>query len=111
MKTMNVQTEAWGAFVGGKNCLFENDELIKLGKKYKKTAAQIILRWLLQRRIVSVFKAIAVEHLKGNIDIFNFELTDKEMLQLMHLDTRQSIFINYNLPETVQRLGMTRFAI
>lgn len=111
MQKMNVQTEAWGTFAGGENCLLKNDELINIGRKYKKTAAQIILRWLLQRKIVSVFKAISVEHLKENIDIFNFTLTDKEMLQFVHLDTRQSIFINYDLPETVQRLGMKRFAI
>lgn len=111
MQAVNVQTEAWGVFAGGKSCLLKNDELVRLGKKYKKTAAQVILRWMLQRRIVSVFKAVSMEHLKKNIDILDFELTDKELLQMMHFDTRQSIFINYNLPETVQRLGMTRFAI
>lgn len=57
----------------------EDAILQRLGKTHGKTAAQITLRWLFQRNIVSIPKASSREHLVENLEIFDFTLSDEEM--------------------------------
>lgn len=53
--------------------------LVEIGKKYKKSAVQVTLRWLIQKGIVAIPKAVSRAHLKENIDVFDFSLSDVEM--------------------------------
>ena len=69
-----VQIESWGPFAEGKNNIFQNDLLLPLAAKYKKTVAQIILRWLTQRGVVAIPKSVRKERIAENFDVFDFEL-------------------------------------
>ena len=56
--------------------------LADIGLTHKKSAVQVALRWLVQRRIVAIPKASTEAHLRENMDIFSWTLTDEEMQQI-----------------------------
>ena len=56
-----VQLEAWAPFAEGKNGIFTNETLVEIGNKYNKSVGQVILRWLVQREIVSLAKTVRKE--------------------------------------------------
>jgi diketogulonate reductase-like aldo/keto reductase len=56
--------------------------LARIGRKYRKTAAQICLRWLVQQNVSAIPRTSRIERLSENIDIFDFELSDDEMLEI-----------------------------
>ena len=101
----NVQTESWGPFAEGKNNIFTNELLVSLAKKYNKTVAQIILRWITQRGIVVIPKSVRKERMKENFDIFDFELSSDYMEQIKVLDTKQSLFFDHRNPEIIKWMG------
>lgn len=97
----NVQLEAWAPFAEGKNGIFENEILSVIGKKYGKSLAQVILRWLYERGIVSLAKSLKKDRMKQNIDIFNFSLTSEDKEQIGTLQTSGSQFFDHDDPKTV----------
>ena len=62
--------------------LAEDAELTEIGKKHGKTAAQVALRWLIQKGIITIPKSGSEHHLRENLDIFDWQLTDSEMQTL-----------------------------
>ena len=72
----------------------ENRLLEEIGRKHHKSAVQVVLRWLLQQQVIMIPKTWEEEHLRENIDIFDFELTPDEMTAIDSLD--QGKFLNYN---------------
>ncbi len=109
LKDNGVQLESWGPFAEGKNNIFQNEILGSIGKKYNKSIAQVILRWLTQREIVSIPKSVRKEKMIENINVFDFELNAADMEAITTLDTKQSSFINHNHPATVQWMGSHKF--
>ncbi|MFZ1582632.1 MAG: aldo/keto reductase [Saprospiraceae bacterium] len=109
LKDNGVQLESWGPFAEGKNNIFQNEILGSIGKKYNKSIAQVILRWLTQREIVSIPKSVRKEKMIENINVFDFELNAADMEAITTLDTKQSSFINHNDPATVQWMGSQKF--
>ena len=91
-KQKNIQMEAWSPLAAGKDNLFDNQMLISLGEKYGKSVAQIVLRWLFQRGIVSVAKTSNVKRMKENLDIFDFVISKEDMQLITMLDTGESCF-------------------
>lgn len=87
MKEYGIVTEAWYPLDHGNKELLENPVLTALAEKYHKNTGQIILRWHVQEGVVALPKATASAHIQGNIDIFDFSLTDAEMAQIRELDT------------------------
>src|SRR6478609_8212739 len=69
-----VQLESWGPFAEGKNNVFQNELLLSIAGKYKKSVAQVILRWLTQREIVVIPKSVRKERMIENLNVFDFEL-------------------------------------
>ena len=67
--------EAWAPFVEGQNLIFTDDRLSEIGRKYDKTAAQVILRWHLQRGIIAIPKSTHLERITENFNIMDFLLT------------------------------------
>lgn len=63
------------------------------GDKYQKTPIQITLRWLFQKNIVSIPKATSLEHLKENLEIFDFSLSEKEMKAIASLNLNQRFVV------------------
>lgn len=72
----------------------ENETIRQIALKYNKSVVQVVLRWLIQQDVVCIPKTWNVEHLKENINIFDFELTDEDMTIIDSLD--QGKFLNYN---------------
>jgi len=97
-----VQTEAWAPFAEGKNGLFSNEILKEIGDKYNKSIAQVVLRWLTQRNIVVVAKSVKPERMAQNLNVFDFELTDKEMEKIDSLDTNISQFFDHADPDMIK---------
>src|SRR6266508_3379829 len=101
----NVQIESWGPFAEGKNNIFKNEVLLSIAGKYRKTVAQVILRWLTQRGVVVIPKSVRKERIEENFNIFGFELSPEDMDAIVTLDTKVSSFFDHRDPETVKRLG------
>ncbi len=101
----NVQIESWGPFAEGKNNIFQNDLLASIGKKYNKTIAQVILRWLVQRGVVAIPKSVRKERMKENFEIFDFSLSSEDMDAIKALDTRTSSFFDHRDPAIVKWMG------
>lgn len=100
-----VQIESWGPFAEGKNGIFENELLANIGKKYNKTIAQVVLRWLTQRGVVAIPKSVRKERMEENFNIFDFELSSEEMEIIKTLDTKTSSFFDHRDPAMVKWLG------
>ena len=93
---------AWAPFGEGKNNMFTNPTLVEIGNKYNKSAAQVILRWLIQRKIIIACKSTHLERIKQNFEVFDFELTDEDMETIKGLDTGDSLFFNHQDPNMVE---------
>jgi len=107
----HVQMESWGPFAEGKNNIFENELLLSIATKYRKTVTQVILRWLTQRGVVAIPKSAHKERIAENIDIFGFELSPGDMEAIASLDTKSSSFFDHRDPEIVKWLGNVKMDI
>ena len=101
----NVAVEAWAPFAEGKNNIFQNEILLAIAGKLKKSVAQIILRWVIQRGIIALAKTVRKERMLENIDVFDFELSSEDMKKIATLDTKTSCFFDHRDPEMVKWLG------
>lgn len=102
MEKHNVQIEAWAPFGEGRNDMFENVTLKTIGEKYNKSVAQVILRYLTQRNVVSLAKSTHIERMKENFNIFDFELSKEDMKKILELDTKTSLFFSHYDPNMVE---------
>lgn len=91
LESEDITQIAWSPFAAGKFDIFKNDTLNAIGKKYNKSVAQVILRWLNQRGIVAVPKSSNVERMKQNINIFDFQLSDSDMNQIAKLNQNETL--------------------
>ena len=87
LKKHGTLLEAWYPLGHGNKELLNNGIFIKLAQKYHKSAVQIILRWHIQEGNIGLPKATSEEHIKSNIAVFDFALSDEEMAQIRALDT------------------------
>ena len=101
----SVQVEAWAPFAEGKNNIFQNELLLSIAAKHKKSVAQIILRWLVQRGIIALAKSTRKERMLENINVFDFELSAEDMAAITTLDAKTSSFFDHRDPEKVKWLG------
>ncbi len=102
MQKYGVQMEAWAPFGEGKNGMFTNDTLQKIGEKYHKSVAQVILRWLIERKIVVVCKSTHLERMEENFNVFDFSLSKEDMDEIAKLDIKDSLFFNHQDPSIVE---------
>ena len=109
MASEGVQIESWAPFAEGRNNLFGNGTLVSLAAKYRKSVAQVVLRWLIQRGIVVIPKSVHKERMAENIDVFDFHLAPEDMDLIATLDTRRSCFLSHRDPETVKWLGTMKY--
>lgn len=104
MKEYGVVPEAWGPFAEGTNNIFSHPVLSKIGEKYGKTAAQVALRWNIQRGVVVIPKSVHKERIEQNIDIWDFALSDEDMKEIAKLDIGHSKIVNHSDPAFVKML-------
>lgn len=102
MEKNGVQIAAWAPFGEGKEGMFTNETLVKIGEKYNKSPAQVILRWLIQRSVVVLCKSTHVERMEENIDVFDFVLDEEDMEEIKKLNKSDSLFFNHADPEMVE---------
>ena len=106
-----VQIESWGPFAEGKNNIFHNELLLSIVQKYNKSIAQVILRWLTQRGVVAIPKSVRKERIEENFNIFDFELSAKDMDAIKTLDTKTSSFFDHRDPAMVKWLGERKLVV
>lgn len=109
MARYGVQAEAWASFAEGRNNLFGNEVLTDLAAKHRKSVAQVVLRWLIQRGIVVIPKSVHKERMAENIDVFDFTLPPEDMARIAALDMKQSCFLSHRDPQTVEWLGTMKY--
>ncbi len=102
MEKYGVQHEAWASFGEGKGGLFTNPVLSGISAKYGKSAAQVMLRWAIQRNIVVLPKSTHKDRMIQNLDVFDFSLTDGDMAAIAELDTKTSAFFSHTDPNMVE---------
>ncbi|HEX6034981.1 MAG TPA: aldo/keto reductase [Anaerolineales bacterium] len=107
----SVQVEAWAPFAEGKNNIFQNEILLPIAAKHKKSVAQVILRWLVQRGIIALAKSTRKERMIENISVFDFELSAEDVAAIATLDTKTSSFFDHRNPEMVKWLGTRKLDI
>ena len=101
----SVQVEAWAPFAEGRNNILQNELLLSIAAKHKKSVAQVILRWLVQRGIITLLKSTHKERMIENISVFDFELSAEDVAAITTLDTKTSSFFDHRNPEMVKWLG------
>ncbi len=104
MKKYGVQIMSWGPFAECKNNIFGNEVLNEIGAKYGKSAAQVILRFLIQSDVVVIPKSTHKERMEENFNVFDFELSDEDMSRIIALDGGESLFFSHYDPNTVEFL-------
>ena len=97
----NIQLVAWSPIMRGK--LFSNELMIGLAEKYKKTIAQIILRWHLQRGVIPIPKSSNEERIKENLNIFDFELSNDDIKTIDLLNEGDNVSVS-GVPENTTYL-------
>jgi len=105
LQESGIQVEAWAPFAEGKNGIFQNELLLSIAARHKKSVAQVILRWLVQRGVIALAKTTRKERMMENISVFDFELSAEDMAAMATLDTRTSSFFDHRNPEIVKWLG------
>jgi 2,5-diketo-D-gluconate reductase A len=103
-----VQIESWGPFADGRNNIFTNPTLTAIAEDYGKTVAQVILRWLIQRKVVAIPKSVRPERMAENLKVFEFQLTEDQMAAIATLDTGASVAFDHRDPAAVSRLSNVR---
>ncbi|AJC26699.1 MULTISPECIES: aldo/keto reductase [Bacillus] len=109
MKEQGVQHESWAPFAEGRNNMFSNDVLSSIAEKHNKSVAQVVLRWLVQREVVTIPKSVRKERIVENFDIFDFELSLEDIEKISTLDKGESLFGSHQDPEIVKSIGAMKF--
>ena len=104
MKEYEIVPEAWGPFAEGKFGIFTHPVLSEIGKKYNKSAAQVALRWNVQRGVVVIPKSTHKERMEQNFDIWDFALSNEDMEKITALDMGHSEIVNHYDPKFVKML-------
>ncbi len=105
MKELGVTPQAWAPFAEGNHGIFSDPEFSEIGEKYHKSAAQVVLRWNIQRGVSVIPKSVHEDRMKQNIDIWDFELTDEEMSRISARDLGRSGIIDHYDPKLVRMLN------
>lgn len=109
MQKYQVQPMAWAPFAEGQKNIFHNERLADIGRKYDKTAAQVIIRWLYQEKIAAIPKSVHEERIQQNFAVEDFELSSADMKQIEEMDMHQSLILEIQSLDEVYRLHGIRF--
>lgn len=104
MDSYGVVPEAWGPFNEGKRNFFTDPILTEIGAKYGKSAAQVALRWNIQRGVVVIPKSVHKDRMEQNFDVFDFELSAEDMEKIKTMDIGHSEIIDHTDPALIKSL-------
>lgn len=105
MTGRGVAIESWGPFAEGRNNLFTHPKLVAVGQRHGKSAAQVVLRWLIQRGVIVIPKSVRPERMAENLDVFDFTLSEDDMAAVSALDTGASLFIDHRAARTAEQFA------
>ena len=104
MRAYGVVPEAWAPFNEGKRNFFRDPILTEIGEKYHKTAAQVALRWNLQRGVVVIPKTVHEDRMRQNFEVFDFTLSEEDMEKIRAMDIGHSEIVDHFDPEWIKML-------
>lgn len=104
MDEQGVAPMAWAPLAKGRRGIFDNPVLMRIGQRYGKAPAQIVLRWLTQQGICAIPKSAHEERIRENHNIADFSLDDDDMHDIRAMDTVGRLFLNVDTPEETTRL-------
>lgn len=102
LKEEGIVPEAWAPFAEGKNDIFNNEILTEISKKYNKSVAQVIIRWLVEQDVVVLAKSVNPERMAENLEVFDFSLTDEDKAAIATLNTAESQFFSHADPAMIK---------
>jgi methylglyoxal/glyoxal reductase len=103
-KERNIQVEAWSPIMQGQ--VLKIQEIKDLAKKYGKSPAQVVLRWDLQKGVVTIPRSAKKKEILENADIFDFEIDEEDIIKIDNLNKNKSIFPYYDrIPFLIKTLG------
>ena len=111
LKEEGIIPEAWAPFAEGKNDIFTNPILEKIGNKYGKSVAQVIIRWLVEQDIIVLAKSVKPERMAQNLNVFDFELTKDDKTQIATLNKGESQFFSHSDPEMIKWMASRKMNI
>jgi diketogulonate reductase-like aldo/keto reductase len=111
LREEGIQVEAWAPFAEGKNGIFTNPVLTKIGEKYGKSVAQVILRWLVEQDIIVLAKSTKPERMAQNLAVFDFELTAADKAKIATLNAGESQFFSHSDPAMIKWMAGRRLDI
>ena len=104
MARYDTRMMAWGPIGQGSDDLLANPVLARIGAQYGKSAAQVALRWLVQRGIVAIPKSTHKERMAENFDIFDFSLSDADMQAIAPLNQKDTGFRDFADPDYLRKI-------
>ena len=104
MREYGVVPQAWGSLAEGRKDLFESPILNEIGAAHGKSAAQVALRWAVDRGIAIIPKSVRKERLQENLDIWNFKLSKEEISRIAEMDTGHSEIVDHFDPAFIKML-------
>ncbi len=104
MREYGVHPEAWGPFAEGKHGIFTHPVLTAIGEKYGKSAAQVALRWNIQRGVTVIPKSVHRDRIEQNLAVWDFALSQADMDEIAKLDLGHSEIVNHNDPAFIRML-------
>lgn len=111
LKAEGIMPEAWAPFAEGKNDIFHNPILVKIGEKYSKSVAQVITRWLVEQDIIVLAKSVKPERMQENLDVFDFALTDADKQEIATLNEGESQFFSHADPEMIRWMASRKMGV
>lgn len=104
MQSLSIQPEAWAPLAEGRNNIFTDQRLTAIGAKYGKTAAQVVLRWNLQRGVVAIPKSVRKERMEENFDIDDFTLSLDDMTTITRIAECKDQILDLHSLKEIDRL-------
>jgi diketogulonate reductase-like aldo/keto reductase len=111
LKKEGVTPEAWAPFAEGKNEIFSNPILKKIGDKYNKSIAQVIVRWLIEQDVLVLAKSVNIKRMKENMDVFDFKLSSSDKEDIATLNVSTSQFFSHSDPEMIKWMASRKLDI
>lgn len=85
--TQDIDVEAWSPLGGTGGTLLADPRLSEIGAKYGKSAAQVVIRWHIQRGVIVLPKSTHADRIRQNLDVFDFQLSAADMAAVNAIDT------------------------
>ncbi|HFC8456513.1 MAG: aldo/keto reductase [Neisseria sp.] len=111
LQAEGISVESWAPFAEGKNDIFYNPVLSKIGAKYGKSVAQVITRWLVKRDIIVLAKSTKPERMVENLNVFDFALSNEDKAEIAKLDGTFSAIVNHGTVDNLKRISAWKMGV